>query len=568
MGAARGAWIFVVSLTVLTTVWYVLLVARFHTAGAIGNDPTTYVQMALDLAQRGTPTHIFPLFNSLIEQGLSWDAFITPGYRIVRETGAIAPVFAFGFPLMLALAYRAFGEGALYWMTPFLGALSLIATFALANELLRGQTWVRRYVVGALAVMLLATTPKQIVQVLVPMSDIAAQLFAVLGVWCAVQLPSNRIRRLNMASEETGQARHSSPALFFYAWSRIPFDIVLALLCGFFIGFGYLVRHSGMIVIVPVAVIAAQWGGTRRQRWLLGSFALAAFALTILPDVIYRAQVLGSIFAVESPESVEVIWTQVPSQVFGMAGALVSVTGFGPSVVLAPLGLWVMAYEGRRIEAWALVVWILGFVLFHAPLRLTGVFENDLRYLLPAYPAFAITIAFGTVWLASRSVTLIRNSRSRFSVPALGFYTLVLITVLSAAIAGRALFSPDRFAERAYGRMTPEARRDFDALREQLPPNAVIGVSDQLAGAVLLYTERDIFRPASFRSGEAEFSRFMDLMRTEGHSVFLLGDWNCPPTADGSERLPEWIGKLKIKDWRLEIEGLPYECRQRVYEVK
>lgn len=540
---------------------------RFHTAGAIGNDPTTYVQMSLDLAQRGTPTHIFPLFNKLLNQGLSWDAFITPGYRIVRETGAIAPVFAFGFPLILAVAYRAFGEGAVYWMTPLLGALSLIATFGLGNELLRGQPRTRRYAVSALAVLLLATTPKQIVHALVPMSDIAAQLFAVLVVWCALRAGSYSGRGL--ARIDADSEKKDVKSAFSFVHRRPNVRLVwLALLCGFFAGFGYLMRHSGVIMLLPVAVMAMQWGGTRRQRFLLWGSALIAFALTVVPDMIYRVQVLGSIFAVESPESSEVIWANAPSQLFEMLTALGSVTGFGPIVLLAPLGLWVMAREGRRIEAWTLAVWIVGFIIFHAPLRLTGVFENDLRYLLPAYPALVIAISVGALWLGEKTMATARQRQSRFSILSASLCALTLLGIFSVGVAVRALISPDRFAARAYGRMTPEARRDFDTLREQLPTGAVVGVSDQLAGAALLYTKRDVFRPASFVSPETEFPRFMELMRAEGRAVFLLGDWNCPPMAEASERLPEWVGRLKIKDWEVEIDGLPYECRQRVYEVQ
>lgn len=172
----------------LALLWYVALVIRFPTHGAIGTDPATYALMARDLAERGTVVHEFPLFTKLYNQNLSWDAFITPGYHIVRETGMIAPNFAFGFPLLLAFAYRAFGESALYWTTPLLGALTLVMAFALANELFRDVSPTRRYWIGALAVLLLATTPKQIQLALVPMSDVPTQLFCVLALWCALRV--------------------------------------------------------------------------------------------------------------------------------------------------------------------------------------------------------------------------------------------------------------------------------------------------------------------------------------------------------------------------------------------
>ena len=175
-----------IGMLIAALLWYAALVLRFPTHGAIGDDPATYVQMALDLAQRGTVVHEFPLLTKLFAQGLSWDAFITPGYHIVRETGALAPNFAFGFPLLLAFAYRVLGESALYWATPFMGALSLLVTFALGNELLHDLAPTKRRIISALAVLLLATSPKQIQLALVPMSDVPTQLFCVLALWCAL----------------------------------------------------------------------------------------------------------------------------------------------------------------------------------------------------------------------------------------------------------------------------------------------------------------------------------------------------------------------------------------------
>ena len=523
-------------------IWYLALIIRYPTHGALGTDPATYVQMALDLAQRGTVVHEFPLLTKLFEQGFSWDAFITPGYHIVRETGFVAPNFAFGFPLLLAIGYRVFGENALYWTTPLLGALSLVMTFALANELFRDLSSTRRYWIGALAVLLLATTPKQIQLALVPMSDVPAQLFCVCAMWCALAIARRDRFRKPVTS-----------------W-------VYAALGGLCLGIAYLIRHSAIVVIIPLVLVATRWGNTRREKFFLILVALFVFAITIFPDVVYRANVLGSPFAVESPESAQVNFYDAPRQFLQMLAALFSVTGFGPIILLVPFAWWILWREQNKLAAIVLISWILAFMLFHAPLFLTGVFENNLRYLLPAYPAFVLSIAWSAIWILEPALRAIQNAHSRFSMRAFLFYVSALLVLITMFIAVRALVSPERFAFRAYGWLGENARRDLNALNEQLPRDAVIGVSDQMAGATMLYAQRDIFRPNNFLEPAREFPQFLQTVKNENRAVFLLGEWNCSPLANLSEKLPNWLATFSFAQTGTLISDLPYECPQILYQ--
>lgn len=514
----------------LTILWYAALVLRFHSAGALGDDPSTYVQMALDLASRGIPTHIFPLFNNLFNQHLSWDALITPGYRIVPQTHDSAPTFAFGFPMLLAIAYRVPGEGVMYWATPFLGALSLLATYGVGVELFADS---KRRLISALAVLVLATTPKQIALALVPMSDVPAQLFAVLALYCALR------------------AVRSHPYLF-------------AGLTGAALGFGYLIRHPVMVMLVPLALVATRWGQNSQQRARLIVLALAVTALFVAPDVIYRAQTLGSVTALENPDSAMIAAAQIPTQALQMLWALFGFNGWGPFVLLAPLGLWLMYRHGENSAAVILLTWFLAFAVFHLPLVLTGVFDNNLRYLVPAYPAVALAGSFGLVWLVQR----VFEYKSRQNIASPQFIALVgvaLLAVLVLAAAVRALPGPERFVARAYGWMSAESRADFEVLDARLPSNAVIGTSDQLAGATNLFSGREIFRPGNLLAPDDEFTRFLELMRAQGRPVFMLGDWNCP-NGSPDEELPSWLAHYSSRDTGLQIRGLPYECAQKVYQ--
>lgn len=537
----------------LVLVWFAALVLRFPTHGAIGNDPTTYVQMALDLVDHGTVTHDFPLFTNLLDQGLSWDAAITPGYHIVPATRVIVPNFAFGFPLLLAFGYRLVGESALYAVTPFLGLLSLLATFALAFEFWRHLTFTQHAWIGALAALLLATTPKQIQLVLVPMSDVPTQLFCLVAVWCAL--------------------RAFRPSIASHLWTVVVF----AILCGVAFGMAYLIRHSALVLVVPLAIIALwNWrdkGVSPHARIALVALALGTFVLTILPDLAYRTNVLGSPFAVESPESSEVVMMDAPRQFVQMIAALWSVTGIGPVLLLlfVLVGLWRQKQE--RFAIVVLSAWMFAFMLLHAPLRLTGVFENSLRYMLPAYPALALLAARALVailhwgWSALqrwRDNELSKPSLTRLGIAALG----ILAGIVLLLLAVRALVSPERFVIRSYGWMGATARSDLDALPRFLPENAVLGVSDQMAGAVALYTGRDIFRPSSFREGANEFSLLVREMKTADRDVYLIGDWDCSPLATPGESLPGWLGDVPVSETGIEVRGLPYECEQRLVQIK
>lgn len=526
-------------LFVLALVWYGAYVVRFRTHGALGDDPATYVQMGRDLATRGAVAHEFPLFTNLYNKGLSWYAFVTPGYHVVTETGFVAPNFAFGLPLLLALVLRLFDEGAVYWATPLMGALSLVVTFAIGNELWRDMPARHRHLMSALAVLVLATTPKQLELVLVPMSDVPTQLFCLLAIWCAL-----RVTR-------------GTPAGSF----------LFAALCGISLGIAYLIRHSALIVVVPLAVIAIQWASTTRRRILLGVVAVGMLVLTIQPDIIYRVNVLGSVFAVESPESSQLVWLDAPRQFFQILYSLVTLDGWGPLVLLAPLGWWVLIKQGNRFVASLLAVWTFVFVLFHAPLKLTGVFENDLRYMLPAYPAIALSIGAGADWIVTRVWEAVRDNKVRFAKRSWLFYGAGILALILIAIATRAVVSPERFVRRTYGWMDETSRQDLDAVSLQLPANAVLGVSDQLAGAALLYTQHEMFRPASFTDPPREFPEFLQAMKQANRAVYLLGTWNCPQATDASENLPDWLGNYATSDQGLEIRDLPYACSQQLYKL-
>lgn len=498
--------------------------------------------MARDLAQNGSVTHEFPLLTNLFDKGFTWDAFITPGYHIVTATGATAPNFAFGFPLLLAITARAFGEGALYWATPFMGALSLVVTFLLADELFRDLPPDKRHWIGALGALLLAATPKQIELSLVTMSDVPTQLFCLLAMWCALR----------------ARAERSPKPVTSRTWSA---------LCGLLLGGAYLIRPSAMALVVPLAVVVTQWGTNRRARLTPVMIALAAFAPAILLDAIYHIRVLGSLLAVPSPESAQVVWLDAPRQVLLMLAALFSITGIGPILFCVPVGWLALTRDKNQFAAALLAAWIFAFILFHAPLFLTGVFENNLRYLIPAYPALVLSASAGVLFLSERAWNGVRDSKAQV-LPRIAFTAAALFMLVALGLALRALVSPERFAARAYGWLGAQAVQEFKALNTALPANAIIGVPDQIAGTTVLYAQREIFRPANLPGPEREFPQLVQRMKTEQRPLYILGDWNCAPTANSSERLPAWLAEYAKPESSIEIHTLPFGCAFPLRELQ
>ena len=248
-------------------------------------------------------------------------------------------------------------------------------------------------------------------------------------------------------------------------------SFAVAAFCGLALGIAYLIRQSALVMLVPLTIVALHWARTGRERLLLALSAVAIFVVIVTPDFFYRATVLENVFAASSPESGQLALLDAPRQLVRMLGALFSVTGFGPILVVALLLVFGVKDQKNRFAVWVLGAWIFAFMLFHAPLRLTGVFENNLRYLVPAYPAIALLIAKAMVMLGDRGVVSVRALCNRSASPVRVGMTIsgavvAVILFLVALLAAPA--GPERFVARADGWMSVAARRDMDVLESTI----------------------------------------------------------------------------------------------------
>lgn len=461
-------------------VWLAAQVIPGRAAGVTGNDPSTYVQMARDLAERSTVLHRFDGMAEIAAAGLH-PALLAPAGYLPRDPGDLtqaAPLYPIGWPLLLALPYRLGGDAALFWVLPIVALLSAGLAWWVARALLSEAVSPGAASAGAAwALALLLTVREQIAFSLSPMSDLPAQAFGLLALALAILA-----------------ARKKSP--------------LLAGVAGLALGTAYLIRHPLLLMLLPAGwLLWRGWDGNR--RWWAFAAMGAGVGLIVLPELLlYHQRVLGDLLTPESPDSL----TFQASLVGPTLAALIRrPESFGPPFWLFWAGL-AMAFAWPRTRPLGVtaLLWVGGFVGFHAGLAFTTSFGNVVRYNLPALPGIALVAALPLAALAG----FIAARAPRYGRPA---------ALWALGLVGPALLLWNRpdYHFIAYGFLDAEGRDAYAALAEALPPDAVILTDDQRAGAIAMYADLAVARPQYWPPDE--FEGFLEAMREAGRPVLTLG---------------------------------------------
>ena len=133
------------------------------TYSASSADAAGYVSQAY-LLSSGHLLRDEPLARQVRWPDAEW-TFSPLGYRPGVNPGEIAPTYPSGFPVVMAAARVAAGDAAPFGVSPMLGAVAALSTFAL-GALLHSR------VAGVVAAALLTTSPIVLFQVVQPMSDV------------------------------------------------------------------------------------------------------------------------------------------------------------------------------------------------------------------------------------------------------------------------------------------------------------------------------------------------------------------------------------------------------------
>ena len=163
-----------------TSVWLLLITAlaaafalgvgvRFGTFSAGDTDPFGYVSQA-ELMTSGT-LHVDLSFARDLRIPDAESAVVPPGYTQSPDGQSGVPVYAPGLPLVMAAALRLTGRrDAVFFVVPILAALGVWMTYLIGRRL-DGQS------TGAMAAVLVATSPAFLAQVVRPVSDLPATAF-------------------------------------------------------------------------------------------------------------------------------------------------------------------------------------------------------------------------------------------------------------------------------------------------------------------------------------------------------------------------------------------------------
>lgn len=548
-----------------------------HTQGVTGSDPYAYTQMGVDLAQHGTVFHQFPLIRLTYELNIPSEPVIHIGYRLPQDVQRIATtVWPPGYAVFTALGYLLAGEQGLYLVTPLLSLLSLAVIWGLTHALLAAPSVraertlprsdpapaigeerngvrslramsesiplsVRAYsfpiVVAAITVALTATSYQQVEWQLIPMADIAAQLFSLLAVALAFRVarpgPVPSVAQRLMGAVRGAHIRQLS----------------IAVLCGFALGIAFDVRYT-QVLIAPALLFALLSGsaatdtsehahdhfGRRLIEWLrrhgatLVAFGVGAL-LAALPVLVYHASAFGSPFSTGSEELSNFSLARLPETLARITSELASPREFGMLLPLIVIGLAEM-WRGERRATLTLVFYFVPLFVLHIAYAYLRP-----RDILSLFPVLSLLVAYGAVWLvmslrniSARALKQSPSGRTSSSImqhlarllPAIA--SAIVLVVLSFVLVLRSIDTlalPVTHGFDAFGYLVREQRASFTRLGELTPANAAIGCSLN-SGAVDLYAGRLTFRPGRWTADDA--MKFVRALRGENTPVYILED--------------------------------------------
>ncbi len=460
-----------VTLAVVTLGWAAVAYLAVRTQGVTGSDPYAYVQMAVDIARHGTALHIFPLAPRVAGWGLPAWPVVPVGYTPPDPgTGVAATVWPPGYSALLAIGYEMVGEAALYTLTPLLGLAVLVVLWWLCLEVLR--TWENgwRFVAAGIALFVLATSYEQVDRLSVPMADIPAQLFTILTVYFALRAVRGK-------------------------------SVLFAGLTGACLGAAFAMRYTQVLLGLSILFLWAIFFYQRRTRsrrtivLSVASFAVAAW-LIAFPILGYHQLAFGGPFRVGGTAELALFgWEHVPRTLMSVTSSFLIPHEF---LYLAPFMIWgaIQMWRRARIAAIALLAWLVVIVSFHLPYPALRV-----RDLLSVLPVLAIWTGVGVADVLSRVSRVQRISRPAWRKGV----QIVVLGLIIAALWGRSqvvLWLPVHAKDfYTFGYLRAEQRAAFDTLAELTPSDGIVAASLN-GGAVTLYANRDIVRPAYWSEGE------------------------------------------------------------------
>ena len=382
-------------LVALTLAWSVWTALTLHTHGVSGSDPYAYTQMGVDLATHGTVFHSFPLIRLTYALHIPSEPVVHIGYKLPQDiTRTSTTVWPPAYAVFTAAAYLIGGETGVYLLGPLLAILALLIVGWLCLLAARRTPSPFIYAVAALTVFFTATSYQQVEWQLIPMADLAAQVFSLLALALALRGEGDRLR---------------------YSPSPFP-PLVFAALAGACIGIAFGIRYT-QVLIAPAVALALLIGDGRRTTdderkpspvaaseppRLLSLLVCALFAaLAAAPTLIYHQVAFGNPFLTGSDELQHFSFVTAPATLWRTLQDMFWHREFGLLLPFMLIGAGVVWRYSRRLAlvlATYLVV-LIGFHALYAYLR-----QRDLLSVFPVLYALAAAGIVWLVWQAGRGL--------------------------------------------------------------------------------------------------------------------------------------------------------------------
>ncbi len=395
-------------------------------------------------------------------------AFVPIGHVPSPGTeGAIVPMCAAGYPLLMAAARLIAGRTAMFWIVPFMGGLAVWLTFVLGRRLAGPLE-------GLLASVLLATSPAFLYQVVQPMTDVPAAALWTLAVIATLRSSRPGAPPALIAGAATGAALMVRPNL-------LP-----------------LVAVAGAIVCVRRRPLSWRDAASSGLWFALGVVPFVA-AVAALQNAMYGGPLrsgygnLGSLFGVD----------HVIPNLQRYASWLVRTET--PFVLLGVAAPWLLPRgEPRRDAAWLLAFAAATFACY-IPYEVFDAWWY-LRFVLPAFPP--LFVLSNAVFLAL--LARLRSGVQLRAIAAGGVALALTAFHLSAASNGYAFRLRD--FERRF-------RDGGEYVAQHLPTNAAI-VTVWQSGSVRFYSGRQTMVWNEIEP--AWIDRSLEFLRSEGLRPYLL----------------------------------------------
>ena len=456
-----------------------------------GSDSSCYGLMAKALASG----HLQPASTLVIDA--PWpDAATTfaPGGFIpsTLHADAAAPICAPGMSVLMAPLAAAFGQDAIFWLTPIAAAALVLAAFAIAKHLAGGAA-------GITAAILAGTSPIVLYQTVQPMNDVVTAALWLTASACAVRLKADPRRSLCV---------------------------------GVVIGLAIMVRPN----LAPLALIVAalalsgppKGGPSQERRGPSQERTRIVLALVVgaLPGIAVmlwlNSALYGGPFTTGYGAAASLFGTRhIQANLTNYSRALFETQNIVPLLgVLAPL-----VFDGvkRRTSALllAFAAAVIAIYLLYEPFPEWWY----LRFLMPAIVMLLI--------LASAAGTHLLSRAQMGGV-------LPIAAVIVGVLGVRAAASHDAFRLQA---MEGRYRSASELIRDRLPANAVL-ISEWQSGSIRFHAGRDVVLWESL--DPAWLDRALTWLKSKGLQPYILVERREEPQFRARFRSQSEVGGL---DW-------------------